>query len=237
MPILVLERSPSKIERKVGAMRLQLTTPFLVLSFLLFSNNCFAADAGDYFPLKEGITWIYKVASDKSETRKLTITNLAAREINARTVTPQRWEIMETRIYYLIARDDSGIYRYGEQKSEKGAPTVTKPKLYHLKNPVDLGTTWDVKTKLGDDQVIINLTIESLTDAVRVPAGNFDNCVKIKQEGKGQEKGDAVLAITAYEWYAPDVGLVKSMVSLKKKVKNDLKFSENLTYRLESLKK
>jgi hypothetical protein len=221
-------------------MRLQGIISVFILSSLLYGNNpCYGGPAEAYFPLKAGMTWEYNVISDKSATRKVRITNLASREINDKTLTPQRWDIMGISRYYLIAEDDSGIYRYAEQKSENGPPTLTKPKLYHLKNPIGIGTTWDITTQLGDDNVNINLTIESINDVVKVPAGTFDNCVKIKQIGEGPsgEKGGTALSITAYEWYAPGVGLVKSMVAIKKKLKNETKYSENLTYQLESFKK
>ena len=50
-----------------------------------------------------------------------------------------------------MAQDDYGVYRYAEQKSRKEPPSRITPKVYHLKNPVDQGTTWDITTKMGED--------------------------------------------------------------------------------------
>ena len=85
--------------------------------------------------------------------------------------------------------------------------------------------------KLGNSTVNINLTIERLSDEVKVPAGTFQDCVKIKQAGEN-EAGTSVMG---YEWYAPKVGVVKSLVTIKRKSKEGLK-SETRTYQLVSFK-
>jgi hypothetical protein len=196
----------------------------------------YAASAEDYYPLKPGMTWEYGVASSQAGTRKITIKNLPAREINGKKVTPREWKTGGTVRYYLVAQDDLGIYRYGELKSEKGEPEVTLPKVYYLKEPVDLGTTWDIVTKMGDRQVKVNLTVEKINDVVQVPAGTFKDCVKIQHEGEAQPRKDqAGFAIMAYEWYAPGAGLVKSLVTIKEKSK-ETKPPETQTYQLDSLK-
>ena len=45
----------------------------------------------------------------------------------------------------------------------------------------------------------------------------------------------AALSLTAYEWYAPEVGVVKSMFTIKKKPKRGPNHG-NTTYQLESFK-
>ena len=77
----------------------------------------------------------------------------------------------------------------------------------------------------------LSLTIESLSDEVKVPAGTFQDCVKIKQAGEN----DAGMSVKGYEWYAPKVGVVKSVVTIKQKSKAGTK-SETRTYQLVSFK-
>ena len=78
----------------------------------------------------------------------------------------------------------------------------------------------------------VSLTIESVSDEVKVPAGTFKDCLKIKQVGEN----DAGTAVMGYEWYAPKVGVVKSMVTIKQKTQDGDQTSENRTYQLESFK-
>jgi hypothetical protein len=87
-------------------------------------------------------------------------------------------------------------------------------------------------TKLGNSSLNLSLTIESVSDEVRVPAGTFKDCLKIKQVGEN----DAGTAVMGYEWYAPKVGIVKSMVTIKQKTKEGTQSSENRVYQLVSFK-
>ena len=86
---------------------------------------------------------------------------------------------------------------------------------------------------MGPDEVTIHLTIEGTSDSVTVPAGTYKECLKIRHVGSNQNKS---LTLEAYEWYAPEVGLVKSLVTVNKVEKDRKKTSEHLTYQLDSFK-
>lgn len=217
-------------------MKTRLIVALLVLGWLLPANNLGASDLIDkYYPLKPDLTWTYSVTSDKSASGKIVVTNLPAKEVGGITVTPRKWDMGSMVKYYLMAKDNMGIYRYGEQKSENEVPVLTKPKVYSLRDPVATGTTWDITTKMGGDDLTVNLTIESVGDEMKVPAGTFKDCVTIKHTG-GSKKDGAAISLEAYEWYAPDVGLVKSIVTIKKLEKGQTKSAEHLNYQLESFK-
>lgn len=210
----------------------------VLLFFLLPGASCFGEPAESYYPLKEGMTWVFSVSSNKPGAQKITVTNLAPRELQGKSVTPRKWEVGGGVRYYFIAKDDGGVYRYAEQKGEAGQPQILTPKVYYLKNPVDNGTTWDIATKMGEDDVKVNITVESIRETVQVPAGTYKECVKLKHEGAVQAKegGGAGLSLTAYEWYAPGVGLVKSRFIIKKSAKGEAGSTESTTYQLESFK-
>jgi hypothetical protein len=216
-------------------MRTRLVAIFSLLFTLLPVDYLHGNESLLYFPLKPGMTWTYQVVSDRGETRKIIVTDLPPREIGDTKLALKKWNFGGASKYYLIGTDDSGVYRYGEQESENSEPIVTKPKVYYLKNPISNGTTWDINTKLGEDNLTVNLTIESISDSVSVPAGTFKDCLKIKHVGGNQQNG-ASISLEAYEWYAPEVGLVKSIVSLKKLEKGQTKSAEHQTYQLESFK-
>ncbi len=203
----------------------------LSLSFLMPGGARCDELSESYFPLKEGMRWEYNVISDQGATKKLLITNLAPREVKGTKVTPRKWELGGTTFIELMKQDETGIYRYAEQKGEQAPPNLITPMECHLKFPIAEGSSWNMATKLGNSTVNVSLTIESVSDEVKVPAGTFKDCLKIKQVGEN----DAGTAVMGYEWYAPKVGVVKSMVTIKQKTKEGTK-SENRTYQLVSFK-
>ncbi len=184
-----------------------------------------------YFPLKAGMRREYTVTSTQGQTQKLVITDLAPREVNGVKVTPRQWELGGSTFFELMKQDDTGVYRYAEQTSKTAPPSLVTPMECHLKFPIALGDSWDMVTKVANNTLTVNLTIESVSDEVRVPAGTFQDCLKIKQVGENK----AGTAVIGYEWYAPKVGIVKSMVTIKQKTQAGT-MSENRAYQLVSFK-
>lgn len=205
----------------------------LLLAVSLFTPGHGRCDelSESYFPLKEGMRWEYNVTSDQGETKKLLITNLAPREVSGAKVTPRKQELGGATFIELMKKDETGIYRYAEQKGEKAPPSLITPMECHLRFPIAEGSSWKMATKLGNSTVNVSLTIESLSDEVKVPAGTFKDCIKVKQVGEN----DAGTSVMGYEWYAPKVGVVKSIVTIKQKSKEGPK-SETRTYQLVSFK-
>jgi hypothetical protein len=184
-----------------------------------------------YFPLKEGQRWEYNVFSNQGATKKLLITNLAPREVNGVKVTPRKRELAGSTFIELIKQDETGVYRYAGQKSESAPPSLITPMECHLRFPIAQGSSWKMAAKVGNSPVNLSLTIESLSESVKVPAGTFKDCVQVKQVGEN----DAGISVLGYEWYAPKVGVVKSLVNIKQKSKEGTK-SETQTYQLVSFK-
>lgn len=203
----------------------------LALSFLTTGQGWGDELSESYFPLKEGMRWEYDVISDQGATKKLLITNLAPREVSGAKVTPRKWELGGATFIELMKQDETGVYRFAEQKGEQAPPDLITPMECHLKFPIAEGSSWTMAAKLGNSTVNVSLTIESLSDEVKVPAGTFKDCVKIKQVGEN----DAGTSVMGYEWYAPKVGVVKSLVTIKQKSKEGTK-SETRTYQLVSFK-
>jgi hypothetical protein len=214
-------------------MRTTWSVAALLLALSLLTSGHIWGDElnASYFPLKEGSRWEYNVISSQGATKKLLITNLAPREVKGTKVTPRKWELGGSTFIELMKQDESGTYRYAEQKGEKAPPDLVTPMECHLKFPIAEGSSWNMATKLGNSTVNVSLTIESLSDEVKVPAGTFKDCVKIKQVGEN----DAGTSVMGYEWYAPKVGVVKSLVTIKQKTKEGTK-SETRTYQLVSFK-
>jgi hypothetical protein len=205
----------------------------LLLTIFLFTPGHGRSDelSESYFPLKAGMRWEYSVTSTQGQTQKLVITNLPPREVNGVKVTSRKWELGGSTFFELMKQDGTGVYRYAEQVSETAPPILVTPIEYHLKFPIAQGNAWDMVTKVANSTLTVNLTIESVSDEVRVPAGTFTDCLKIKQVGENT----AGTAVIGYEWYAPKVGIVKSMVTIKQKTQAGTT-SENRAYQLVSFK-
>jgi len=209
-----------------------------IVAALLLAVSLFTPGQGwgdelsqSYFPLKAGMRWEYNVVSSQGQPIKLLITNLAPREVNGTKVKPRRWELGGSTFIELMKQDGTGVYRYAEQKGETAAPSLVTPMECHLKFPIAQGNSWDMVTKVGNSTLTVRLTIESVSDEVRVPAGTFKDCLKIKQVGENK----AGTAVIGYEWYAPKLGVVKSLITIKQKTKAGTT-SENRTYQLVSFK-
>jgi hypothetical protein len=204
----------------------------LSLSLFTFGHGRCDELSESYFPLKEGRRWEYNVTSDQGETKKLLITNLAPREVLGAKVTPRKWVLGGATVIEFMKQDDTGVYRYAEQQGEKAAPSLVTPMECHLKFPITQGNSWNMTTKVGSNDLKLSLTIESVSDDVKVPAGTFKDCLKIKQAGDN----GAGTSVMGYEWYAPKVGVVKSMVTIKQKAKGEIPSSEHRVYQLQSYK-
>jgi hypothetical protein len=104
----------------------------------------------------------------------------------------------------------------GYQKIDDIEPTVYVQPSYVLKYPLKPGTSWAditstayLEQKVEDIQIIGK--IEAIDDIVTVPAGTFENCIRIKylgektvdmdkREGTGMKIfGKATITIEVYE--------------------------------------
>lgn len=206
----------------------------LLLAFCLILPGPARCDelSESYYPLKEGMRWEYLITTSSGPAKKLIITNLAPREVAGKSVTPRQWDLGGQIFIEFMERDSSGVYRYAEQIGEKGTPNLVTPKECHLKFPVSEGNSWTMATKMGNTTLNVTNTIESVADEIKVPAGSFKDCLKIKQVG-GDEAGASVMGL---EWYAPKVGVVKSMVTIKQKSKDGKIVPDTRTYELQSYK-
>jgi hypothetical protein len=150
----------------------------------------------------------------------LEVTNLPARELKGRRVTPQRFELDGRPSTQFIGIDHRGIYRWAVQSGEGAEPRLESDSAYYLRYPLEPGTTWEEEAETAFLPEPVRLTlrsrIESTGETVRVPAGDFTDCVKVRAEGsKRIELRESngrfgVVSVSYQTWYAPDVGMVKS---------------------------
>lgn len=182
-----------------------------------------------YLPLDKGRTWTYSLTSPgpgrPSSSGTMQVSSLGTVELGGKTVTKERTQVGgETRDVY-VAVDDRGVYHHAVKSSQQAEPIVAAAPAYVLDYPLRNGKTWKGRihpTLLElDVSIPFESTIESTNATVRVPAGEFTDCVKIKTIGSRElppaTNGGPVGAVlfTETAWYAKNVGLVKSELEEK----------------------
>jgi len=148
---------------------------------------------GDYFPLAVGNEWVYEIklyvddSLESTDTLTMTITEI--QQWNGMTVYKESFIN-----YYVYFEDELRIYL--------GFPSDTSIYFVLLKEPLQEGNSWYFISGLTDPSNIIE--IEDVDINVSVPAGTFDNCIKVR-----------LPFITPADWvwfYALEVGLVKQVL-------------------------
>ena len=209
---------------------------WLMLSVLL-TTSCDGYNATDqtiddeWFPLKPTWEWRYQTVKINSEgvtKGKYLIENMGEVDVNGDNYFVRRNDY-GTRLYF--SRDTSGVFRIGKQTLVADAISYDPAPRTVLPNPRSVGKTWFVdshpyvmerllpirETFTRQNVFQMTYTIESTTDTVTVPAGTFDNTLRVKATGVATVLADLAKArygasdaeITTEEWYAKDVGLVK----------------------------
>ncbi len=182
-----------------------------------------------FFPLDAGWEWQYALqilTADGPRQAKYLVANLPAYEFAGRSTTPRRSPGGATILY---AEGAQGVERIGEVREGE------EPKLYPmpqtvLPGTIAVGASWKGETRTHvlevtshaagalykiEADVPLVFTVESLDDAVRVPAGEFRGCLRVRATGRTlaevrKQVGLAEIQIDQVEWYARGVGLVRS---------------------------
>lgn len=251
-------------------MRKQSIIMVLFFSSLILINILGCTKGSEsYYPLKEGITWDYQFnihthnkllifqgadKIDKTENKKLIITNLLKREMTGKMVTPRKCNFNGRVVFHFISEDDKGLHRLAVQTPESVEPKIITPLEYIIKYPIKEGTTWETNFNPSWDNKInikINNTIEKINETITVSDGTFNNCLKIKGLGTAKDTFKDPLSfgrnklipvninLESFDWYAPGVGLIKGIFRESvsgEEGKKELIYSRSITVQLESFK-
>jgi len=194
-----------------------LTTTFLLLV------SCSGSDRS-LSPAEQGLSWEYQVATGSmlgsSGGQRATVTNLPQRELSGRKVTPQRIDFGGQSQFSFTVSDQTGVYEYARQAAGAVEPEILAAPSYSLKYPLKVGASWQGTTQtnmlMNKVSIATTTTIESMDEAVTVPSGNFEHCVKTKTVGEtsqdlGAFMGTAKVTFEEHLWFCPGVGMVKAV--------------------------
>lgn len=159
----------------------------------------YISPAVNYFPLDVGDKWIYtSFVPGKYRTDEIIGTEI----INGVTtfieegIEPAPDNFHEK---LWLAYDSSSvlIYRIWNNEGADPAIDVTPPGAWLRLSP-QVGDTWALT---GSSIGTLNVEVLSINDTVTVPAGTFNNCIKVQFTSSS---GD-----TSIKYYAPGVGVVR----------------------------
>lgn len=188
-----------------------------------------------YFPLGNGASYhyqsSYKVNLSTSNQRMI-VTNSAPYKLDGKTLYPQTFHNGRA-LYYELS--DQGIVQIASSEiSQHGEITPHENPLTLLKYPLKVETRWSqvsqpfflqqkvreinagqasLSGELVINPLIMEYEITAVDETITVPAGRFENCIKVsglgQTKGSGLEIGAVDITVEQTEWYAPNVGLIK----------------------------
>jgi hypothetical protein len=130
----------------------------------------------------------------------------------------------------MYAEDDSGLFQLGYIRGDDPGRIFVSKKRYLFQYPLIAGTEWkDTITTIAlknggprgvviTEEVPVKVVLEAVDDKVRVAAGTFRHCLRIVRTGdliiplgRYQYISETQISVKETSWYAPNVGLVKSV--------------------------
>lgn len=203
----------------------------LAAAVLALLAGCKEPPGSSLFPLEEGRRWTYRLSSEwENDTRERQTVVLSNLGRDSALESGSAWHRRsDTGLDYWLRADATGIYRVAAKSDVDAEPKPDPAPRFVLKAPIAVGTSWQTTTttylmrrnsefppeiRHAHPSVPVVWTIEALDDRVEVPAGRFEQCVRVKGLALLRLFADPVngfkdMPLTTLEWYCPGVGLVK----------------------------
>jgi len=190
---------------------------------------CGRQSAG-YFPLEAGRYWQYTVqrtTMDGSVTQKYLIQTTPGSTLDGVEVHAKQ-TVDGSQYFYRTTAE--GIRRIAQKLRGDSALVRNDPAPTVLPADLKVGAGWQQASRTSvlentgppweklfqiTEPITLDYTIESVSETVRVPAGEFHDCLRVAGRGRvsadvGNFIGRADITVSVTEWYAPGVGLVRS---------------------------
>jgi hypothetical protein len=169
------------------------------------SGGASSTGSKDYFPLSVGDSWKYRSTTADGKQSEFTIKVLSEEKENGKTLYLVETVSTFQPIHDWYSKPSGWVLMHRQEYVKTGNKAEYQPTKQFLKNPLTSGDSWKWKGT-GMMGVEIDESNEvSGPETVSVAAGKFEAMkvmTKVVQGGA---------PVTKTYWYAPGVGLVKSM--------------------------
>lgn len=173
----------------------------------------------DYYPLGQGDTWTYRETEEDGEIEYETKTVSGTETIDGVVAT----KVLEDSDEYELFTNSNGItfYKSYDINEEDGVVEeevdILDPPLIYVPTEVSIGTKHTFNSTIRHTEngfsatgtISIETTVEGIEN-VTVPAGTFENCLKIKiKRNVASSDGSHTESTESTIWLAKGVGIVK----------------------------
>src|SRR5436853_4905994 len=169
------------------------------------SGGASSTGSKDYFPLRVGDTWKYRSTTADGKQSEFNMKVLSEEKENGNTLYLVETVSTFQPIHDWYSKPTGWVLMHRQEYVKTGSKFEYQPTKQFLKNPLTSGDSWQWKGKGMMGLEIDESNQVSGPEPVPVPAGSFEAmkvATKMIQGGAHETK--------TY-WYAPSVGLVKSM--------------------------
>ncbi len=223
------------IRRKANLVFSERNGSYLILAIVCLCGFVACSKKDDsYFPLTSGYEWHYQVQATTMD--GVVDQRLILHSVDKRVLDDQSYSVLRslTGLLYLYRWTEEGLQQEGYLKANGQKEEFISDRILLLPKQLESGNEWEsvMKTRTLEHKwnsgeatvsqmkakVPVTNTIEKTDAVVITAAGRFSNCVKISSNGFAFHSGDryserTVVEIKQSNWYAPGVGLVKSVLN------------------------
>lgn len=169
------------------------------------SGSSSSSSSTDYFPLVVGDSWKYRSTTADGKQSEFTIRVLSSEKESGKDLYLVETVSTFQPIHDWYSKPSGWVLMHRQEYVKTGSKAEYQPTRQFLKNPLSSGDSWHWKGKgmMGID--IDESNQVSGPESISVPAGSFKAMKVTTQVTQGGAP------TTKTYWYAPGVGLVKSM--------------------------
>ena len=190
----------------------------ILLSSISFSQETIVSK--NYFPLKKGNFWIYKISTGAHIRYEVTgMKTIEGKRYFVMSSSPVKGNIEMTETYFA---DSTGVYLHN--RSNKTQNAVFEPDQLFIKYPLKPGMTWTWKGISENDEMILNFSVADF-EIINIKNVNI-NCLKmtVKYSSKSLKPD-----YSDTYWLADNIWIVKQITEASYQGKS-VKISRILDY-------
>ena len=169
------------------------------------SSGGLSSGAKDYFPLNVGDSWKYRSTTADGKQSDFTMKVLNEAKENGNTLYLVETVSTFQPIHDWYSKPSGWVLMHRQEYVKAGQKAEYQPTKQFLKNPLTSGDSWTWKGKGMMGLEIDESNEVSGPETVTVPAGKFEAMKVVTKVVQGGAP------VTKTYWYAPGVGMVKSM--------------------------